>query len=88
MAHENPSPGETMQRAGLGAGLAIGMGTGVATGVALDNMGVGIALGVSIGIALMAGFTAAAAKMRRDEQSTRPGADADETERSDGADDR
>lgn len=66
MADENPSAGETMQRAGLGAGLAIGMGVGVAMGVGFGNMGLGIGLGVAIGTSIMVAFAAAGNRLRRD----------------------
>ena len=65
MADENPHPGETLQRVGMGAGLAVGMGVGVALGSALDNMGLGIAIGIAIGTAMMVAFTAAGSRMRR-----------------------
>lgn len=76
MAEQRPGAGETLRRMGLGVGLAIGMGVGVALGAGLHNMGTGIAIGLVIGAAVMVLFTWAGARMQRDEQRRRSGADA------------
>jgi hypothetical protein len=75
MTDETPSPGETLQRVGMGAGLAVGMGVGVALGVALDNMAAGIGIGLAIGTAMMVAFTVAGNRMRRtdDARDAAPG---------------
>ncbi|WP_208321504.1 hypothetical protein [Microbacterium hydrocarbonoxydans] len=83
MAEENPHPGETLQRVGMGAGLAVGMGVGVALGSALDDMGLGIGIGIAIGTAMMVAFTAAGSRMRR--RGGEEGPDASSGDGADGA---